>query len=343
MDCVLRLIGGIPGLLLVMAWASLPAPVLAVESYSTVITTVQPKIVKLFGAGGLGGLEHYQTGFLVSADGHVLTVWSYVLDADSVSVVLDDGRRMQGELVGADPRLELAVLKIDAQDLPHFSLAEAVKLRAGDRVLAFGNLFGVAAGDEAASVLHGQVAATTSLAARRGAFATPYRGNVYVVDAMTNNPGAAGGALTDRHGRLAGLVGKELRNSQDNTWLNYAIPVSELAGAVDDILAGKSRPREADTARRPLEPATWAQLGILLVPDVVARTPPYIDRVIPGSPAAKADLRPDDLILFINGRVASSIRALNDELSLTDRIDEVRLVVQRGQDVLEVSLFAANR
>ena len=61
------------------------------------------------------GLAIYQSGFLISADGHVLTVWSYVLDIDDMTVMLDDGRKYQSKLVGADPRLELAVLKIDAR------------------------------------------------------------------------------------------------------------------------------------------------------------------------------------------------------------------------------------
>src|SRR6266404_3179084 len=89
-------------------------------SLSRVIAQVQPKIVKIFGAGGLHGLEAYQSGFLVSADGYVLTVWSHVLDVDDVTVILDDGHKYQGKLIGADPRLELAVLKIDGQDLPFF-------------------------------------------------------------------------------------------------------------------------------------------------------------------------------------------------------------------------------
>ena len=95
-------------------------------------------------------------------------------------------------------------------------------------MLAFSNMFGIALGNEPASVLHGVVAAKTDLAARRGAFETNYRGPAYVLDAMTNNPGAAGGALTDASGRLAGLFGKELRSSASNIWLNYAIPVGEL-------------------------------------------------------------------------------------------------------------------
>ena len=325
---------------LVIAFAVSPT-VSRAASFAEVVDQVQPKMVKVYGAGGVRGLEAYQSGFLISAEGHVLTVWSYVLDTDFVTVVLDDGRRFEAKFVGADPRLEIAVLKVEAEELPYFSLPDAIEMQAGDRVLAFSNLYGVATGDEAASVLHGNISVKTSLRARRGAFKTPYQGPVYVLDAMTNNPGAAGGALTNRQGKLAGLLGKELRNSLSNTWLNYAIPMSELLTSVEDILAGKVRPRVDDEmARKPLAPTSLRLIGIVLVPDVLAKTPPFVDRVLPDSPAVKAGLRPDDLILFVNDRIASSCRAVRNELSFIDRIDQVRLTVQRGQQLLDVSVKA---
>jgi serine protease Do len=298
-------------------------------------------MVKVYGAGGLRQLEAYQSGFLVSADGHVLTAWSYVLDTDYITVTLDDGRKFQAELIGADPRLEIAVLKIDAKDLPHFNIAEAVELQVGDRVLAFSNLYGVATGDEPASVQKGIISAKTELAARRGAFETPYTGPVYVVDAMTNNPGAAGGAITDREGRLAALIGKELRNELSSTWLNYGVPMGELVAAVDDILAGKVRPRAADEeVRRAADPLTLAHLGIIPVPAVLPKTPPFIDGVRRDSPAERVGLQPDDLILFVNSRIVPSLEILENELALLDRDDSVRLTIQRGQQLIEVTLGA---
>ncbi len=311
------------------------------QSFANTIDSVQPRMVKIYGAGGIRGLEAYQSGFLISAEGHVLTAWSYVLDTETVTIVLDDGRRFQAELLGADPRIEIAVLKIDATELPFFALDEAVDLTAGSRVLAFSNVFAVATGNEPVSVLHGSVAANTKLSARRGAYATTYHGTAYILDAMTNNPGAAGGALTDRRGQLAGILGKELRNSLDNTWLNYAIPIPEIRSSIDAILAGNSRPISSEPERRrPVESVTLGSLGIVLVPNVVTKTPPFIDRVLPDTPAAEAKLLPDDLILFVNDRLVSSSKVLRDELLHIDRIDEVRLVIQRQQQLIEVSLFA---
>jgi len=320
--------------------AVLPTAARAQSSFADVISETQPKIVKIFGAGGLRGLEPYQSGFLISGEGHILTVWSYVLDSDTVTVYLNDGRKLQANVVGMDPRSEIAVIKIEADNLPHFKLEEAISLSAGSKVLAFSNLFGVALGNEPASVLHGVVAAKTDLAARRGAFATSYHGPAYVLDAMTNNPGAAGGALTDRRGRLAALLGKELRSSTTNVWLNYAIPIGELEPTIDAIIAGKFRPMPREEgAKKPKQSHTLAALGIQLVPDFLPRTPPFVESVKPGSPAAKAGVKSDDLILFVNGRVVPSCKLLADELTFIDRLDPIKLTIQRGQELLEISLM----
>jgi serine protease Do len=313
------------------------------SSFAEVVESVQPKVVKVYGAGGLRGLEAYQSGFLISADGYVLTVWSYVLDTDFLTVTLGDGRKFDAQLVGADPRCEVAVLKVEGEALPHFSLSEAEQLEVGDRILAFSNLFGVATGDEAASVQHGCVSARAALTTRRGAFETPYRGPTYVLDAMTNNPGAAGGVLTDRRGRLAGLLGKELRNSLNNTWLNYAIPIDELVSSVDDILAGKTLPRSFDeSADKPEEPWTLTLAGIRLVPDILSKTPPFVDAVGTDTPADRVALRPDDLILFVDGVVVQSCEDVRRRFEFIDRIDPVRLTIQRGQELKEVLLESRN-
>ncbi|REJ74290.1 MAG: serine protease, partial [Planctomycetota bacterium] len=89
------------------------------------IETVQQRVVKIYGAGGIANLHAYGTGFLVSSEGHIVTVWSHVLDGDVVTIVLDDGRRYYGKVLGAEPQLDLAVLKIDAENLPHFDLGES--------------------------------------------------------------------------------------------------------------------------------------------------------------------------------------------------------------------------
>ena len=286
------------------------------SSLAEVIDQVQPKIVKIYGVGGLRGLEAYQTGLLISPEGHILTVWSYVLDTDYITAVLSDGRKFAAKLLGADPGLEIAVLKIDAGDgqsgtLPHFDLDQSARIDDGSRVLAFSNLFGVATGDEPASVQDGVVSVVTNLSARRGVFETPYHGTAYVIDAITNNVGAAGGALVTRRGQLTAMLGKQLRNALNNTWLNYAIPIEQLRRSVDEIRAGKFVARQQnEPEKKPPHALKLPLLGITLVPDVLERTPPYVDAVRAGSPAAVAGIRPDDLIVLVGDHLVQSCKAL---------------------------------
>lgn len=311
-------------------------------SLADAILQVQPKMVKIYGAGGLRGLEAYQSGFLISEEGHILTAWSYVLDTDAIGVTLSDGRKFEAKLVGADPRLEIAVLKIEASGLPCFDLSKAARAELGTRVLAFSNLFGVAMGNEHASVQHGSIAAIVNLTARRGAFETPYDGPAYVLDVVTSNPGVAGGALVTRQGELLGILGKEMQNALNNTWLSYAIPIDQLRESVDQIRAGKFVARqEKEAAKKPQRAASLRSLGLVMVPDVVPRTPAFIDQVLPASPAAKAGLQPDDLIVLVGDRLTQSCAALRDELSYIDHEDAVKLTVLRAQEMREFVLQPA--
>jgi serine protease Do len=209
-------------------------------------------------------------------------------------------------------------------------------------VLALSNLFSIATGNEPASVLHGIVSTVTPLEARRGAFSANYRGDVYIVDAVTNNPGSAGGALTDQQGRILGVLGKELRGEATGTWINYALPVAAFGPTADAIITGRFTPKEMTEAERPDKPLSLAALGIVLVPDVVPRTPPYIDRVLPDSPAAKAGLRADDLFVALDGQVVTSCQLAVKTTERHEADSSVRVSVLRDGAMLELTLEAAN-
>ena len=316
------------------------------------ILAVSPKVVKIFGAGGGQKLHAYGSGFLVSPNGHIVTVWSHILDGDTVNVVLHDGRRFQGKVLGAEPPLDMAVLKIEAENLPFFDLAETPSSEGaaspGSRVLAFSNAFKVATGDEPVTVMHGVISAKTSLAARRGAFESPYTGPVYVVDAVTNNSGAAGGVLTTRDGRLLGMIGKELRNTQTNTWLNYVMPIGELKETIEQIITGnfskKKNPDDDDSPGK-MRPRRYdaVDFGIVTIPDVLNRTPAYIDRVLPGSQAEKVGLQPNDLILFAGDNLVQSCKLLREDLGRLEANDVLKLVVRRGDKLVSVEVVAPRK
>lgn len=337
----MRHLTGFLGLVLAICIGLASVSVAAAEteraSYAEVVAQVQPRMIKVFGSGGFRSLESYQSGFLISSDGYIVTAWSYVLDDGEPTVILNDGRKFTGDIVQADPRREIAVLKIDADDLPFFDLGASKRLPPGSRVLAFSNIYGVATGDEPTSILHGVVSGITQLSARRGSFETPYKGDVYVLDAMTNNAGAAGGALTDTSGRLVGVLGKELRDARSGAWLNFAIPIDQITNSVESILQGKAI-EESENDELPEEYASLDALGVVLIPNILRNTPPFVDLVLPNTPAAKTDLQSDDLIVFVNGKTVSSQANVDERLREVDALDPVRITIVRDNELMEFKI-----
>jgi serine protease Do len=337
-----------------MMFAALEVPhARADQSFADVAKQVNPKVVKIWGAGGFRNVNAYCTGVLISPDGYILTVYSPTLDSHEIRVHLYDGTKHICELVAAEPLLDVALIRIKDNErfkelpLPYFDLSKKPPdVHVGDWVLAFSNAFEVAMRDEPVSVLRGVVAAITPFAGRRGVNEAAYKGNVYILDAITNNPGANGGIITNRKGELLGLIGKELRNTLTETWVNYAMPIKDLTEFAQKAMRGDYKPIvRPDEKREDKKGFT----GIVLVPDVLDKTPPYIEEVLPGSPAAKAGLRPDDLIVFIRvprsdaaneleERVMANCKVFRDTIAGIDPGTTVKIIVRRGQQLLSMEM-----
>ncbi len=328
-------------LVLILITCVLVSPSRAVDpsigSLNGAAVSAELKTVKLYGAGGFAGLDAYQSGFFISPDGHILTTWSTVLDVDKVLAVSSDGTRYEAELIGIDPNLEIAVLATGKASPNFFDLSSSQDGRVGQRVMAISNLYGIAAGSEMSSIQRGVIMGRTELNASRGTFKSIYQGPVWILDATTNNPGATGGALVGLNGSLIGLLGKELRDDDAGIWLNYAIPVSIIKKSASDLIAGKTVLRQS--GRTPADrPASLETLGVVLAPNVLQRTPAYVDTVTPESTAENAGLRSDDLILFLNSIRIDSQSTLREELSYIDRSEKLLFLVQRGNELVEIAL-----
>jgi serine protease Do len=309
----------------------------ALMSHDTLVDRVQEKVVKLFGAGGAKGLESYQSGVLVGSDGYILTSWSTVLDVTSVRVVAYDGRRLNATVVGVDPPNEMALLKVDDAGLSGFELDTSIATRPGQRVFGVSNLFGIATGNEYCSVQKGVVMAIAPLTQRRGKTKSLYQGKVYVLDVMTNNPGAAGGALIDIQGRLIGILGKEIRDEQAGIWLNYALPLDVVQASMDRILKGNTS-ADLESIKAVDKPHRLADLGLTLIPDVLAKTPAFVDQIRKGSIADRSGIQTNDLILLANDQRIDSRKSFERVLSTLNRADSFELLVQRGQELIRIQV-----
>lgn len=359
----------------VVAACATPAAAPAADGFADTVKTANRKMVKVFGAGGFSRLNNYGTGILISKDGHILTVASQILDTADLVVHTYDGQRLKAQVLATEQEMDIALIKIrkdgkkideeNGYDFDFFDFAEAAKrapAQAGDWVLALSNTFEIALRDEPLSVQRGVVSAYTKMAGRRGVFEFPYTGEVYIVDAITNNPGAAGGALLNRKGELLGIIGRELKNAQSETWINYAIPVTAKA-EVKELVTVKDKDGK-DVTQEKVTTVTMTDFvnlatqgkykniirpkivgegggyhGIIFVPNVLERTPAYIEDVVPGSPAEKAGLRPDDLVSFVDGEPIISIKAFNEFVRKNTRAGtKLRLEVRRGEALQTVEI-----
>lgn len=307
------------------------------------------RVVKLYGAA-IGGEHGYASGVVVSNDGLVVTVLGLFLETTNLRAVCPDGHMYQAEVLYRDEYRQLALLKlarypenvdteatVDRQMSPlrleAFSPGSTSGLHAGDWVFAVGNMFKAAEGEEAVSVLKGIVSGRTKIDAERGTQDFPYRGEVLVLDAITSTPGSPGSALIDIEGRWVGLVGKIVTSRLTNTFLNYAYPVEEVEAFLQDARSG------AKAATRPAtgdEPAGYH--GIRLSRIGYRRQLPFVQGVAPGSPAAAAGVRADDLIVSANGTAVPHARAFNEACERLHAGDELSLIVKRGEKLIPLRM-----
>ncbi len=302
------------------------------------------RVVKIY-AAGIGTVKSYGSGVTVSAEGRIVTVLTAMLEDPNLRVVLADGRRYPAKVVARDEIRQLAELKIDAADLPHFAIAGSNHLQPGDWVISAANPFKVADGPETVSVAYGVLAERTELAARLRTQDFSYRGQVLLTDVIVSSPGSAGGALCDADGKLVGVIGRAVISMRTNTFANYALPVEEIAAFLDrQPAAGASAGNKQLGQNATSQPArTLADFGIRLL-DVGGRTrPAYVERVRNASPAGKAGLRPDDLIISINNQPVATCSEAEAVLLRADPRKPMILVVKRREDVqtIEINLSEA--
>jgi len=307
-------------------------------SVPDIVESRQETVVKLFGAG-VGNLDSYGSGIIISEDGLVATVWNHLVNNGFLTAVTADGQRHEVIVVGTSLKHDLAILRLDTaepQKFPFIDYKSSGALKTGDGLLAFSNEYHVATGNEPVSVMHGVLACETPLDAGLGRWQFPVKSPVYLIDAIVNNSGAAGGLVTDSRGVPVGMLGREIRHRDTNMWVNYAVPLKTLEPAISTILSGQrvrdDEPEEEDRVLLSDRKLT-AVFGITVLPAILKKTPAYIDRIVPGSAAAAAELQRGDLVLMVEDDVIQSVEDLRAALATHRKGQSISLTVNRNDSL----------
>jgi len=305
------------------------------------VEKVQPSVVKIYGAKGFRGIYGYMTGIIVHESGLVLTRGSVTLEeVPAIKVHLHDGRRVMAEIVREDRRTKMVLLRLlgaTKDKYPVAPLGDSSKVRTGQFVLLVGNAYKVALGRERCAVNLGMVNAIAKLDARIGLSDFHYNGPVILHDAM-NNPGVYGGPLVNLSGDVIGLSGRLVESRDTNHQVHYALPVNVLKPFIEDTLTRPGAKRiytGSGTQKNPEpedKPAGFHGI-MILKGGVIRATPAYVDRVVPNSPAAKAGMRPDDLIIKIDESRVKSWKSFRRLMAGYRAGETVKLTVKRGDDV----------
>lgn len=305
-----------------------------------------PAVVKLYGAS-VGRQQGYGSGVLVSPDGLILTNLSVMLAGRSIRAVLHDGTAQEAELVRQDDARKLALLRIKASGLPHLPPHPSDALQSGDAVYALGNWFKIAEGDESVSLTRGVFSFKATIDARRLAQEYDYPGPVLVYDAITANPGAAGGPLMDAAGRLVGLVGLIVESAATNTRVNHAIPGEDLiafleqvparGAATTDAVPAQDSASTAPTARASTS-ASEPYIGLTLAKLGYRQTWAFVGRVRRDSPADRAGIRPDDLIIAVDGRRVADAADYQKQIATLIPGQSVPFTLKRGTEIVTVEV-----
>ena len=235
------------------------------------------------------------SGFILSADGYVVTNNHVVDHATEVKVKLSTGEELEAQVVGTDPSTDIALLKLDAgQDLPHVYLADSDELQVGDWVVAIGNPFGLS---------HTVTAGIVS-AKQRVIGAGPYD-ELIQTDASIN-PGNSGGPLFDMRGAVVGMNTAIIRNASG---IGFAVPVNQLKEVVDQLAQSGHVTRG------------WLGVGIQALTPELARgmgissdKGALVTQVFPSSPADKAGVKAGDVVVAFNGE------RVDDSMGLTKAV-----------------------
>ncbi len=233
------------------------------------------------------------TGVIIRPDGYIVTNNHVIEGAQQVTVTMADGRSFPATVVGRDPEGDLAVIKIDAHDLPTVPFGNSAALRVGDWVIALGN----------ALALEGGSTVTLGIVSARGrTILTDSVRRIYLFDALQTdaaiNPGNSGGPLVNLQGELVGISTAIESEAQG---IGFAIPSAVVETAVASLISkGRVTRAYLGVETTEMTPAIARQLGVEFRPSIV------VLRAVSGTPAGRAGLQQGDLLVKLGGEKVRS-------------------------------------
>ena len=265
------------------------------------------------------------SGVVISSDGFIITNHHVIDGADSLKVIMSDGLSYPAELVGADPLMDIAVLKVEAGDLPYIRFGSMEGLRTGEPAIAVGNPLGL---DGGPSVTAGVISAFD-----RSLVTNPLTGDSLYGLLQTDAPitrGSSGGALLDVHGRLLGITTAIGLSDVGAEGLGFAVPINLVEGIVDDLMSqGEVRHAflgiRGSSAFSELEDGVESPLGVEIT-------------ILEESAIGDAGAEDGDVIVALDGLAVRSMPQLVAVLRSYRADDPVTVTVQRGEEKLEIDL-----
>ncbi len=253
------------------------------------------------------------SGFLVDPDGYVVTNNHVIEHAEEITVILDDGKSYGAELVGRDAKTDLALLKIEGDEpFPYVNLGDSDEARVGEWVVAIGNPFGLGG------------SATTGIISARGRDirSGPYD-DFLQIDAAINS-GNSGGPLFDTAGEVIGINSAIVSPNGGNVGIGFAIPASQAAPILDQLREqGRVERGWLGVTVRPVDDVLAAALGMEDAKGAL------ISEIVSKSPAARAGLKPGDVILSVEGDSVTEIKDLSRLIANTRSGSEIAIGLWR--------------
>ncbi len=322
------------------------------NSYSDAVTKATPSVVNIFTSKEVKAQRHpflndplfrrffgeqfgdqpersssLGSGVIVSSSGYILTNSHVVEAADEIEVLLHDGRKLLAKQVGSDAESDLAVLRVESEQLPAITFGSSDTLRVGDIVLAIGNPFGVGQ-----TVTSGIVSALG-----RNQLGINTFENFIQTDAAIN-PGNSGGALVDASGNLIGINTAIYSRSGGSMGIGFAIPVSTARQVMESIIKTGSMTRG------------WIGVEVQEISPALAESFKLKDTrgaiiagVLKNGPADKAGIKPGDVLLGIEDKVVTDPQNMLTLVAGLQPGNTARLKLRRGQEEVDVKVLVGKR